>query len=71
MRDHARVSSKGQLVIPVAFRKRLGFEPGARVSITEQDGALLVEPVSNVIRRLRGSLKGSGALKYLLAERRR
>ena len=59
------------MVIPVAFRRRLGIKRGTEVAITEKDGALVVEPVINLIRSLRGSLKGTGASRYLLAERRR
>ena len=71
MTEHTVVSSRGQMVIPVAFRRRLGIKRGTEVAITEKDGALVVEPVLNLIRSLRGSLKGTGASRYLLAERRR
>ena len=72
MNQHARVSSKGQIVIPAEFRKRLGIKTGTSVAMSEKDGALVIEPVISIIRRLRGSLKnGPAAMEYLLAERRK
>ena len=72
MTQHTTVSSKGQMVIPAALRNRLGIKSGTRLAVTEQNGVLVVEPVINIVRRLRGSLKGGGsAMKYLLAERRK
>jgi len=66
------VTSKGQLVIPARLRKRLGIKKGTRVAFTEENGRLIVQPVTReFIARLKGSLKGSGALEYLLAERKR
>jgi AbrB family looped-hinge helix DNA binding protein len=71
MTQHAKVSTRGRLVIPAMLRNRLGIKSGTLVAMTLQDGALIVEPVSSIIRKLRGSLKdGPAALEYLLAERR-
>ena len=72
MTQHARVSSKGQIVIPADFRKRLGIKIGTSVAMSEKDGALVIEPVGSIIRRLRGSLKDwPAALAYIQAERRK
>jgi AbrB family looped-hinge helix DNA binding protein len=69
MIEHAKVSSKG-LVIPAAFRKRLGIKRGTQVAVTEQNGALLVPPLTaTFIRSLRGSL--ALAYRVLMEERRR
>ena len=67
------VTSKGQLVIPVRLRRRFGIRKGTLVSFQEEEGRLIVQPVTrDFIRRLRGSLKGkSSALKTLLQERKR
>jgi AbrB family looped-hinge helix DNA binding protein len=40
------VSTKGQLVIPSQMRDALGIEPGDRVALTLEDGAILLRPVS-------------------------
>ena len=67
------VTSKGQLVIPARLRRRFGIRKGTLVSFQEEEGRLIVQPVTrDFIRRLRGSLKGkSSALKTLLRERKR
>jgi AbrB family looped-hinge helix DNA binding protein len=67
-------SAKGQVLIPVAFRKKIGLKPGAKVLITmAMDNRVLIEPVSNdPITALRGILKGGPSLtKALLVERRK
>lgn len=66
------VTSKGQLVIPARLRRRLGIKKGTRVSFLEDGGRLILQPITpEFIASLRGSLKGSGALKYLLAQRKK
>lgn len=39
------LSSKGQLVLPSAYRKRLGLEAGSRVRVIEDGERLILEPV--------------------------
>jgi AbrB family looped-hinge helix DNA binding protein len=67
------VTSKGQLVIPARLRRRFGIRKGTLVSFSEEDGRLIVQPITaEFIHSLRGSLKGKpSALKVLLEERRR
>ncbi len=67
------VTSKGQLVIPARLRRRFGIRRGTLVSFLEENGRLIVQPVTaEFIRSLRGSLKGEpSALKALLEERKR
>lgn len=69
----ATVTSKGQLVIPARLRRKLGIRKGTRVSLKEQDGRLILQPITaEFIRSLRGSLKGGASmLKFLLKERKR
>jgi AbrB family looped-hinge helix DNA binding protein len=40
-----RIGPKGQVVIPKAFRDRLGLRPGDEVDWVWIDGALQIEPV--------------------------
>ena len=42
----ARLSSKGQLVIPKAVRRALGLEAGARFRIQLKGGKIILEPLS-------------------------
>jgi AbrB family looped-hinge helix DNA binding protein len=67
------VTTKGQLVIPARLRKRLGIKKGTLVSIVEENGRIVVQPVTReFIRGLRGSLKGGpSALDDLIEERKR
>ena len=52
------LSSKGQVVIPVELREKLGIEAGTRMVRIEKD-RLILEPITEAyIRSLRGSLKG-------------
>jgi bifunctional DNA-binding transcriptional regulator/antitoxin component of YhaV-PrlF toxin-antitoxin module len=59
------------LVIPA--RPRFGIKKGTLVAFVEDDGHMIVQPVTpEFIRSLRGSLKGeSSALEVLLEERKR
>jgi AbrB family looped-hinge helix DNA binding protein len=67
------VTTKGQLVIPARLRRRFGIKKGTTVTFVEDDGRLIVQPVTReFIRSLRGSLKGEpSALRGLLEERKR
>ncbi len=67
------VTSKGQLVIPARLRRRFGIKRGTLIAFTEDDGRMVMQPVTReFVRSLRGSLKGdSSALKVLVEERRR
>ncbi len=71
--ERAVVSAKGQLVIPARFRRKLGIRKGTAVAFKEENGRLILQPITDqFIRSLRGSLKGKpSALDYLLEERRR
>jgi AbrB family looped-hinge helix DNA binding protein len=67
------VTTKGQLVIPARLRRRFGIKKGTTVSFLEDDGHIIVQPVTReFIRGLRGSLKGEpSALEVLREERQR
>ncbi len=67
------VTTKGQLVIPARLRRRFGIKRGTRVTLVEEDGRIIIQPITReFIRGLRGSLKGEpSALGILLEERKR
>ena len=58
------VSSRGQVVIPLAFRKRLGIRPGTKLMVLSDGHNLLLKPIErptlNPFIRL---IKKSSALK--------
>jgi len=72
----ATVSSKGQLVIPVAIREALGIEPGTRVAIRLEGTRLILEPETltaklRILKELRGCMAGGPSMTDMLLEQRR
>jgi len=73
------VSSKGQVVIPRRLREKHRLTSGMRLQISETNKGLVLSPVKRARpsarqagwRALRGSAKGTAALKQHLAEHRR
>ncbi|HPD15663.1 MAG TPA: AbrB/MazE/SpoVT family DNA-binding domain-containing protein [Planctomycetota bacterium] len=57
----ARLSTKGQLVIPKVIRDRLGVHPGDRVDFVVQDnGDIVIRPATVDVRELEGMLYRPG-----------
>lgn len=55
------VTSKGQLVIPVKLRKKLGIKKGTTVVFMEDRGRLVVQPLTpEFVGKIRGSLNSRG-----------
>jgi AbrB family looped-hinge helix DNA binding protein len=70
--DTIRFTVKGQVVIPSWLRKQFEIEEGTRALVYQQGDAIVLKPITpKHIRRLRGSLKGSGILKALMEDRNR
>ncbi|HEY8241623.1 MAG TPA: AbrB/MazE/SpoVT family DNA-binding domain-containing protein [Kiritimatiellia bacterium] len=73
--NHARVSSKGQIVIPANLRKKFHIEEGTRVIVEERTDGILLRPVTHdSIDRLFGILKrppGSKSFAEEWAEHKR
>jgi AbrB family looped-hinge helix DNA binding protein len=67
-----KTSSKGQVVIPVEIREKLGIKPGHMVNLTLEGEKVVITPLpEDPIKALRGSLKGKPSLtKALLKERK-
>ncbi|MGB2714744.1 MAG: AbrB/MazE/SpoVT family DNA-binding domain-containing protein [Vicinamibacterales bacterium] len=73
------VSSKGQIVIPRRLREKHRLTSGVRLQISETDEGLVLSAVKGARasarqpgwRALRGSAKGTDALKQHLEEHRR
>ena len=70
--DTVCFSVKGQVVIPRWLRKQFEIEEGTRAHVSPTAEGILIRPITRAfIRSLRGSLKGSGALKALMEDRQR
>jgi AbrB family looped-hinge helix DNA binding protein len=68
METHA--NKKGQIVIPSILRKKYGIKEGTRIVLLDKGDFILLKPMPNQsIKKLQGSLKGTGILKALIAER--
>lgn len=70
--DTVYFSVKGQVVIPRWLRKEFEIEEGTRAHVQATPQGILLRPLTaKFIHSLRGSLKGSGALKALMEDRKR
>jgi AbrB family looped-hinge helix DNA binding protein len=74
------ISSKGQMVLPVPVRERLGLKKGMHLNVIVSEDrtgdnadTIVLQPLTpRLIRELRGSVKCAGAaLEYLQEERKR
>jgi len=71
-RMKTRANAKGQIVIPAALRRKYGIEEGTRITVYDNGDSIVLKPITEqYLKKLQGSLKGTGALKALIAERRK
>lgn len=67
-------TSKGQIVIPVEIRRKLGIRAGTRIQVDLDECAkrIILTPVTReFVHSLRGKYKGKGLLKALRIEKKR
>ena len=63
-------TTKGQIVIPSALRRKYGIKAGTKILAYDDGEHILLKPVTEQYRQqLQGALKGKGVLKALLEER--
>ncbi len=61
-----RVTTKGQVTIPIELRQQYGIEPGTEVEFDARGDAIVIRktaaqtPAQEMIKRLRGKGKGLG-----------
>jgi AbrB family looped-hinge helix DNA binding protein len=72
---YARVSSKGQLVIPVTVRKKFGIEAGTLVRFVEDGRQLVLVPETptvklKTIKGVRGLTAGKPSVTEIFESRR-
>ena len=61
MAFQSRITSKGQVTVPVEIRKKLGLRKGDRVEFSDNGGDTVIrraQDFSNPFERYRGILKG-------------
>ena len=67
--DSAYVTSKGQLVVPSAIRRRFGIKPGTRINFVQEGDRIIFQPVTReYIRSFRGMFKQKPGDKSVLQE---
>ena len=55
----AKITSKGQITLPIQIRRKLNLKDGGKVAFIEQDGIYaIVNPVSLAIRELQKAFEG-------------
>ena len=70
--DTVNFGTKGQVVIPRRLRKEFEIEEGTRAQVYAENGHIVLKPITAThFRNLRGSLKGKGVLKAMMADRKR
>ena len=63
-------TTKGQIVIPAALRRKYGIKAGTKLVVTEYDNGILLKPVTEEsLKSLQGALQGKGVLKALMEGR--
>ncbi len=68
---HAKVSVKGQIVIPAEFREKYAIAPGDTVDVHDGDGKILIFPLlKDAIQASRGFLQGGTSLTAALLKAR-
>lgn len=66
-----KLSSKYQIAIPKSVRSKLGMHPGQRLSLTEDQGRVVLIPVpDDPIEYLFGAAKGEPSMVQGLLEER-
>ena len=68
---HAKVSIKGQIVIPAELREKYAIAPGDTVDVRDGEGKILVFPLlKDAIQTSRGFLQGETSLTAALLQAR-
>lgn len=69
--ETVQFTTKGQVVIPARFRREFQIEEGTKASVIITPEGILLRPITrSYIKSLRGSLKGRGVMKSMLADRK-
>jgi antitoxin PrlF len=55
----SKVSSKGQVTLPIEARKHLNIQPGVRVRFVLEKDSIRIVPVESGIETLRGTIEVS------------
>ncbi len=63
---------KGQIVIPAALRRKYKITEKTKIVIVDNGDEIILRPITrDSLKKLRGALKGTGALQILMEERKK
>lgn len=51
------ITTKGQVTIPIDYRKQLSLKPGGRVAFLQEAGQLVIKPITKDITAVFGLVK--------------
>lgn len=71
--EKAVVTSKGQIVIPVKIRRKLGIKSGSKVALIEQGDKIIMQPLDKeYFNKIAGILGEKGKmLKSLMEDKKK
>jgi AbrB family looped-hinge helix DNA binding protein len=65
----AKITSKGQITLPIGIRRNLNLQDGGKVAFVEQNGTyIIVNPVSLAIKELQRAFEGEAERAGLRTE---
>lgn len=70
MKNSSTISSKGQVTVPQAIRRRIGLSTGDRVEFVVENGQTMIRPLrteTNPFEKYRGILKSFRSRKEINA----
>lgn len=53
----ATITSKMQLTLPIAIARKIGIRSGQKVTVSEENGQIIITPTEKLVEDLAGSLK--------------
>jgi len=53
----SKITTSGQATIPKKIRERLNLQVGDRILFIEKDGAVVMQPLTQTLRDLKGSIE--------------
>ena len=56
MNQTATITSKMQFTIPMFIAKKMGLESGDKLTVSEENGKIILTPIKQLIEELSGSL---------------
>ena len=64
MRDTSTITSKNQITLPAQIVRKAGLKQGHKLSVTLENGRIVLTPDEQIINKLSGILKGKGLPKW-------